>query len=184
LPSLDFLSAFWHDSGNKPAWRVMDPRTIIKQTKIIKKQNEWSTLEIPPRMSIYPKTKALPPGWEWMAATLDAGGGAEMLLLVQALPRRDNWKAWLIVGERHSRSVLARLEHHGAAGEGLHMHADCSSNGPVLGPESIQAADNNRLPRRPNAARRKEPWTKEAFWLYACSTFRIEVPPPSQPMLP
>ena len=109
----------------------------------------------------------MPPGWEWKAASVETADGEELLVLVQALPRRDNWKAWLMQGPPSSRSVLARLEQHGGAGEGVHVHADCESTQPIFGSESVESA-KNRL-----NSYRNIPWTKESFWRYTCIMFRI-----------
>lgn len=143
----------------------MDPRKIAAKPKTIKKTKEWNGDDLPPRWSVFSKTRKTPPGWVWKGATLEAVDEKDLMVLVQANPQRDNWKAWLIVP--HSRSVILRLEQHGAAGEGLHTHSNCDDSGLTCGPESIDTA-----PHRLNS-RRNKPWTTESFWAFACKAFGV-----------
>ena len=117
---------------------AVDPREIAATPKAIKKIKEWNGDDLPPRWSVFPKTRTTPPGWAWKGATLEANDGKELMILVQANQKRDNWKAWLIVPD--SKSVILRREQHGAAGEGIHTHSDCDDSELTVGPDSIEAA--------------------------------------------
>lgn len=151
----------------------MDPRPAIRLKKVISKCTAWSMDDVPPRWTVFVRTRKTPPGWEWRAASTEITSGHKFILYVHAHVRLDKWNAWLIVENEAGRSVLARLEQHGAAGEGIHMHANCCGRELVYGPDSIQGA-LNRLPSDPLAARRTKPWTRDSFWEYACRTLGIE----------
>jgi hypothetical protein len=106
-----------------------------------------------------------------MFVGLQCDGQEDVALLLQALPRAHNWKAWLMIGPQGRRTVVARLEAHLMAKEGVHVHADCSED-IIVGPESIEGA-KHRLPDRPRASRLQRLFTKQSFWEYACATYRI-----------
>lgn len=150
----------------------MRARFIGRRPKRIISATEWRRDNLPPRYSVFPRTRPMRGGWEWRCAQL-ACGSDSYLLLAQVLEPYDDWKAWLIA-VTPERRVVARLEAHGDH-PGLHVHADCDPANLAAGPESIE-----QLGRRPAAGawhRRQHTWTKEQFWVYACRFFRVE---PSQ----
>jgi len=149
----------------------MDLRPLIIAPKTIGRLQDWTIDDLPPRWSVFPKTRRTPPGWQWCAFHLDCEDREPLRLLLQAHPGRDNWKAWLIEGHGNLARVAVRLEHHGGSGEGLHVHASCADRDPVYGPPSIQAAADRRIPQ--GTARRSGPWTKRQFRDYALAVFRV-----------
>ena len=136
--------------------------------------SRWSTNDMPPRFApAYPKTRPMRAGWQWRSARANAGN-QPFVILAECLPKRDNWKAMLIIlaGEGLAASVVARFEHHGSH-PGIHGHADCGRGGIEQGPTSM---DN--LTRFPNASalhRRTHSWTENSFWRAAMAFFRVEV---------
>lgn len=155
----------------------MDPRRYIKVSKDYSKSIDWSTDDLPPRWSIYPRSRKMPPSWEWRAAHVRDQFGCQYIILAQAHVALNKWSAWLILEDGEGKTLLARVEQHGASGEGIHIHADCESTRRSFGAESINAASNgNRLPSDPMGARRIIEWTRNSFWEYACQVFRINEP--------
>ena len=151
----------------------MRVRHLIAQQKTIQSDSRWSSHDMVPRFApVYPKTRPMRAGWQWRSARVNAGS-QPFVIVAECLPKRDNWKAMLIIlaSESSSASVIARFEHHGSHPE-IHGHADCHRGGLEWGPASM---DN--LTRFPNAGslhRRTHSWTEDSFWRAAMVFFRVE----------
>jgi hypothetical protein len=159
---------------------AFDPRGYILAPKTIETSTNWSMGDLPPRWSIFPRTKPMANGWEWSALRLDTAAGP-MTLLFQANEVRGNWKAWLLGDVDGARLAIARLEQHAGAGEDLHLHTQCGADDLVFGPESLAAA-GHRTPGGDGDARRLTAWTRPTFRDYSCMVFRVDqTPMPEDP---
>jgi hypothetical protein len=95
-------------------------RHIVSDKKIIMTETKWSTKDMPPKhATVYSKTKPIRAGWQWKSAKMEG-----YILVAECNPRRNNWRAMLIVETDTGPSVVARFEHHGSH-PGLHAHGRC-----------------------------------------------------------
>jgi hypothetical protein len=150
----------------------MRVRHIVGQKKQTQTDTKWSIKDLTPRYApIYTKTKPIRAGWQWRSSKVIDATGREYVLLAECNPRRDNWKAVLILETSDGPSVVARFEYH-ASHPGLHVHADCSRGGIETG--AIGLDNLARLPPAGNMHRRKHAWTEGTFWEAAKRFFRVE----------
>jgi hypothetical protein len=132
----------------------------------------WSQEPIPVRFGPYPRAR--PPGrlTEWRAVRATSGTHT-FSMLCMAQPTREDFRAWLVLGDEQKRSVIERWEYHGAHTPfGNHSHTWCAEPHPPSGPLSIDAPC--RLPGSRNFHRLNSmPWSKETFWVAACRRYSI-----------
>jgi hypothetical protein len=151
----------------------MRVRHIVSSEKIIITETRWSTKDMPPKHApIYLRTKPVRAGWQWKSAKMKRETSPEYILVAECNPKRNNWKAMLIVETDAGPSVVARFEYHGSH-PGLHAHAHCERGGIEIGASSID--DLPRIPKAGRLHRRTNAWTESTFSEAAKRFFRIEV---------
>jgi hypothetical protein len=147
-------------------------RGIIAQRKSISTDTLWSTKDMPPRHApIYSKTKPIRAGWQWRSGQITGEDGTSYVLVAECNPRRDNWKAVLILETAGGAAVVARFEHHGSH-PGVHVHAHCERGGIEPGAAGLDSLA--RIPPAGRPHRRANAWTETTFWEAAKRFFRIE----------
>ena len=151
----------------------MRVRRLIAEKKILQSDTSWSERDLQPRYApIYTRTKPIRAGWRWRSARVESGQ-SQFFLLAECNPRRDNWKALLIVERDTGSSVVARLEYH-SSHPGLHAHTHCTRSGVETGASGL---DNlKRYPASNRWHRRIQAWTENSFWEAAKRFFKIEDP--------
>jgi hypothetical protein len=149
-------------------------RKIIAEDKVLSSDTQWRTDDLQPRHSyIFEKTKPTRAGWQWRSTTA-TGTAGEYVLLTQCNPRKEEWKAWLILKTPSgAASLVSRLEYHGSH-PGLHVHADCNRGGIEEGASSIET--RVRIPPADKPHRRINAWRENTFWELARQHYRIQFP--------
>jgi hypothetical protein len=149
----------------------MRVRHIVSVEKTMT-ETKWSTKDMPPKHApVYSKTKPMRAGWQWKSAKTKKESGPEYMLVAECNPKRDNWKALLIIETDAGPSVVARFEHHGSH-PGLHAHAHCERGRIETGANGL---DNLlRIPKAGTFHRRTNAWTETTFWEAAKRFFRLE----------
>lgn len=150
----------------------MRVRHLVGKTKTTETDSKWSVKDLSPRYApIYTKTKPIRAGWRWRSSKVFGEEGNHYVLLAECNPRRDNWKAVLIIETDGGHSVVARFEHHGSH-PGIHVHADCTRGGIETGASGL---DNlARIPAAGMRHRRASAWTDGTFWEAAKRFFHVK----------
>ena len=150
-------------------------RADMQCTKKQVSDTGWKTDNIPPRYSVFDKTRPCGSGWEWRCITCKATNGTAYRLLFHVSPTRAKWKAHLLkVGPDGQARAIVRLEDQaGNNGGGLHVHVDCDEATQTVGALSIDM--RYVFPDHGRRRRRRRSWTKPLFCQMAGQFFRTDM---------
>ena len=147
-------------------------RDIVRLPKKILSDTGWKIGPIQPRYApVFPKSRPLPPGWEWRAFSLEAPD-EQLTLLLQTASGRNKYMAWLMrSGKAGTGVLLVRIEDQPGK-RGLHVHADCRN--PLRSGPAGLGAGGMRYPGHGNRHRRTQNWTRDTFWRQVRDMLRVE----------
>lgn len=148
-------------------------RADLTCRKEVVKDTGWRNDDLPPRYGPYPHTRPCPARWEWRCLIVDGGQGARFRMLLEVSPQLGKWKAMLI-RDGETPVALMRFEDQPGSQGGLHIHANCDTNGDLTGAESIMMAYT--LPDHGRRRRRRLSWTKAMFCRASSDFFRVNFP--------
>jgi hypothetical protein len=146
-------------------------KLFLNDPKLSLLDTGWVFGSIPPRYApIFKKSKPMPIGWEWRAARL-LGGHGDYVLLLQAVPTRNKYSAWLMQNAKPGEGTLLIRVEDQPGKRGLHVHVDCAIPAPNSGPQGLDGLP--RIPGHGAHHRRTHAWTRETFWRQACDMLRV-----------